>query len=45
MKENGENIYKITEDTWLRNCRSTLAFIKMEIMDTKRQTMRKMLGI
>ena len=40
-KENGENIHKIL-NTWLRNCRSILAFMKTEIKDTKRETGRKM---
>ena len=35
-KENGENIYKML-NAWLRNCRSILAFMKMEIKDTKRE--------
>ena len=42
-KENGENIYKML-NAWLRNCRSILAFMKIEIKDTKRETGRKMHG-
>ena len=42
-KENGENIYKMLI-AWLRNCRSILAFMKMEIKETKRETGRKMHG-
>ena len=42
-KENGENIYKML-NTWPRNCRSVLAFIKKEIKYTKRKTRGKMLG-
>ena len=34
-KENGENVYKML-NAWLRNCRSIVAFMKMEIKDTKR---------
>ena len=34
-KENGEHIYKML-NAWLRNRRSILAFMKMEIKDTKR---------
>ena len=43
IKENGENIYK-TLNTWLRSCRSILAFMKKEIKDTQRETGRKMLN-
>ena len=38
-KENGENTYKML-NVWLRNYRSILAFMKKEIMDTKRETVR-----
>ena len=38
-KENGENTYKML-NVWLRNYRSILAFMKKEIMDTKRETGR-----
>ena len=34
-KENGENVYKML-NAWLRNCRSIVAFMKMELKDTKR---------
>ena len=39
-KGNRENIYKML-NTWLRNCRSILAFMKKEIKDTKRERDRK----
>ena len=42
-KGNRENIYKML-NTWLRNCRSILAFMKKEIKDTKRETGRRMFG-
>ena len=38
-KENGENTYKML-NVWLRDYRSILAFMKKEIMDTKRETVR-----
>ena len=34
-KENGEYIYKML-NTWLRNCRSILAFMKNEMKYTQR---------
>ena len=34
-KENGEDIHKMPK-AWLRNCKSTLAFMKKEIKDTER---------
>ena len=35
--ENGENIYKML-NAWLRDYRSILTVMKMEIKDTKRET-------
>ena len=38
-----QNINRMVS-TWLRHCRSILAFMKKEIKDTKREIGRKMLG-